>query len=183
MDAVVVYESMWGNTSTVARAIAAGLGRGTQALATDAATPAAIGSCRLVVAGAPVHAMGLPTDTTRASAAAKRQGVDGLSADLGHPPLRDWLEGLAAGPRLYAAFETRIRGPLGRGAVRGIARAFEEAGWAALDEPRGFTVALTTRSAEPAALLLPGQEEAAHRWGEHLRHLLVEAEAEAASPS
>lgn len=179
MDAVVVYESMWGNTSAIARAIAAGLGGGATAVSTDAATPAMIAASRLVVAGAPVHAMGLPTDATRSSAAAKRQGGDGLSADVSHPPLRDWLEALPHGDRHYAAFETRIRGPLGRGAARAISRLFEEAGWSALDEPHGFTVALTTRSSEPAALLLPGQEEAAHRWGAHLRSLLRAADAQA----
>ena len=181
MDAVVVYESMWGNTSAVARAIAAGLGEGARAMTTDAATASVTAACRLVVVGAPVHAMGLPTDSTRVSAAAKRQGPDGLSADVSHPPLRDWLEQIPRGERRYAAFETRIRGPLGRGAARGIARACEDAGWTPLDEPRGFTVALTTRSSEPAALLLPGQEEEAQHWGAHLRALLRATSAEAAT--
>ena len=49
MDAVVVYESMWGNTAAIARAIAAGLGGDAVALTTDAATPEVIEGCRLVV--------------------------------------------------------------------------------------------------------------------------------------
>ena len=31
MKAVVVYESLWGNTAAIARAIAEGIGEGTQA--------------------------------------------------------------------------------------------------------------------------------------------------------
>lgn len=177
MDAVVVYESMWGNTSAIARAIAAGFGDGAVALTTDAATPDVIEKCRLVVAGAPVHALGLPSDATRASASGKRQGTAGLAADTTHPPLRDWLEDLPRGQRWSAAFETRIRGPLGHGAARAIAHAFADRGLTALDEPQSYTVALTTRSSEPAALLLPGQEEQARRWGAHLSHLLAESSA------
>ncbi|WP_297081112.1 hypothetical protein [uncultured Demequina sp.] len=180
MDAVVVFESMWGNTAAIARAIAAGLGGDAVALTTDAATPAVIEASRLVVAGAPVHALNLPTEATRESASAKRQGEHGLAADVTHPPMREWLEGLPRGPRKYAAYETRIRGPLGHGAARAIARHFLDLGYTELEEPRGFTVALTTRSSDPAALLLPGQEEEARRWGAHLRAVLDRV---AAAPS
>ena len=38
MKAVVVYESHWGNTAAVARAVAEGLGHGARALTTDEAT-------------------------------------------------------------------------------------------------------------------------------------------------
>jgi flavodoxin len=36
MKALVVYESLWGNTAAIARAIAEGIGPDAQALATDA---------------------------------------------------------------------------------------------------------------------------------------------------
>ena len=39
MKAVVVYESLWGNTAAIARAIAAGLGPEAKALSTAEATP------------------------------------------------------------------------------------------------------------------------------------------------
>src|SRR4029079_12934400 len=42
MDAVIVYESLWGNTAAVARAIAEGFGPGARVLTTDHATPAAV---------------------------------------------------------------------------------------------------------------------------------------------
>ena len=42
MKAIVVYESYWGNTASVARAIAEGIGAGAQALTTTDATAAEI---------------------------------------------------------------------------------------------------------------------------------------------
>jgi flavodoxin len=39
MKAIVVYESLWGSTAAVARAIADGLGSGARALSTAETTP------------------------------------------------------------------------------------------------------------------------------------------------
>jgi flavodoxin len=65
MKAIVVYESLWGNTAAIARAIAEGLGPEAQALSTAEASGAAIANADLVVAGAPVLAFKLPTDKLR----------------------------------------------------------------------------------------------------------------------
>ena len=54
MDAIVVYESLWGNTAEVARAVAEGLGPGARALRVDEAGPADAAAAELIVAGAPV---------------------------------------------------------------------------------------------------------------------------------
>ncbi|MCD6552991.1 MAG: hypothetical protein J7M16_03140 [Anaerolineae bacterium] len=62
MKAIVVYESLWGNTAAIARAIAEGLGPGARALSTAEATSEAIADADLIVAGAPVHSLSLPTD-------------------------------------------------------------------------------------------------------------------------
>ncbi len=171
MDAVVVYESMWGNTAAVAHEIAAGLGGGAVALTTDKATPRVIYSCALVVAGAPVHGLSLPSHQTRKSASEKvlgHPGQPGLHADVAHPALRDWFETLPRGPRYAAVFDTHIGGPLGHGAMSGITARFADAGYEMLDEPHGFTVRLRTSSAEPGSLLMPGQEELAREWGQRL---------------
>ena len=69
MKAVVVYESHWGNTAAIARAIAEGLGPGSQALSTQEASGAALADVQLVVAGAPVLGFRLPSDTFLASIA------------------------------------------------------------------------------------------------------------------
>lgn len=50
MNAVVVYESLWGNTAAVAKAIAEGLGPDVPALATDEATEGALRGVDLIVA-------------------------------------------------------------------------------------------------------------------------------------
>ena len=67
MKAVVVYESLWGNTAAIAHAIAEGLGPNATALATDEATAAVLADADLVVAGAPLLGFNLPTDDMRAS--------------------------------------------------------------------------------------------------------------------
>jgi flavodoxin len=55
VKAVVVYESHWGNTAAIARAIADGLGSGAQALSTQEASSTALADADLLVAGARVH--------------------------------------------------------------------------------------------------------------------------------
>ncbi len=52
MKAVVVFESHWGNTAAVARAIAEGIGPEARALSTADATGAALAGVDLIVAGA-----------------------------------------------------------------------------------------------------------------------------------
>lgn len=172
MDTVVIYESMWGNTADVARAIAAGLGDGVLALTTEAATPELIADARLIVAGAPVHGLNLPTDGTRATAAKKTEGKPGPHADVSGPSMRSWLEALPAGERYCAAFDTGVRGPLGHGAAPAIMTRMEALGYTAIDEPKTFTVALITRINKTGALLLPGQEEKAFAWGAKLASLM-----------
>jgi hypothetical protein len=102
MRALVVYESMFGNTEAIARAVADGLGE--VVLADVASIPSAAGVDLLVV-GAPTHAFGLSRPATRQDAS--RQGtVRPGTADVG---LREYLD---VSPRLSglaaAAFDTRI---------------------------------------------------------------------------
>ncbi|MBE2235763.1 MAG: hypothetical protein IAE85_19885 [Anaerolinea sp.] len=52
MKAIVVFESHWGNTAAVARAIAEGIGPEARALSTTEATGAALAGVDLIVAGA-----------------------------------------------------------------------------------------------------------------------------------
>lgn len=84
MRAVVVYESHWGNTAAVARAIAEGLGPQAQAMNTDEAVGSAVAGAELVVVGAPVIAFALPREGTRKVAKAERFIVAGA-----YGPLRD----------------------------------------------------------------------------------------------
>ena len=75
MKAVVVYESLWGNTAAIAEGIAAGIGEGTRALSTAEATPDAIAGADLIVAGAPVSASACPPSRCARASAPGREGA------------------------------------------------------------------------------------------------------------
>lgn len=72
MKAIVIYESHWGNTAAVARAIAQGIGGGAQAFSTADATGAALAGVDLIVAGAPLLGFSLPTEGMLKSLATTR---------------------------------------------------------------------------------------------------------------
>ncbi len=114
MDAIVVYESLWGNTAEVARAVAEGLGPGARALRTDEATAADAAGADLIVAGAPVFGFKLSSPQMRDGIRANPG--KGPAPDLSCPPLCTWLEELAPGSGWGAAFDTQVRGPFGKGA-------------------------------------------------------------------
>ena len=137
--AVVVYESLWGNTARIAAAIADGIGPRARALSTAAATAAAIAGADLIVAGAPVLGFKLPTEKMRESIRAN-PGKAPAPPDLSHPAMRTWLDALPAGQGRSAAFDTQVRGPFGS-AAPAIAEALEKAGYVALAKPTGFVVA------------------------------------------
>jgi hypothetical protein len=157
MKAVVVYESHWGNTEAVARAVADGIGPQAQALATDEASAAALEGVSLIVAGAPVMAFGLPND--RALAGLEESGRTApRPPDLSHPSLRRWLSELPAGYGLGAAFETRIWWSP-RGATGTIERELAKAGYRRLLKSERFIV---TGGYGP---LRDGELERARAWG------------------
>ncbi len=160
MHAVVVYESHWGNTEAVARAIADGLGPDACALTTDEASGPAIDGARLIVAGAPVVAFGLPGE--RAMAGLKKAAKSAPAApDLSHPSLRAWLAGLPFGRGVAAAFETRLHWSPG-GSTGTIERGLEAAGYQRLAKGRRFFV---TGQYGP---LREGELERAREWGREL---------------
>lgn len=161
MKAVVVYESLWGNTAAVARAIAEGLGPEARALSTAEATSEAMTGVDLIVAGAPVLGFKLPTEQMRQGARTNPGGKPPQPADLSHPSMRSWLEGLPAGQGRSAAFDTQVRGPFGKAAPT-IAEALEKAGYSRLADPVGFTVA------GRFGPLRKGEFERARRWGAEL---------------
>jgi hypothetical protein len=157
MKAIVVYESLWGNTAAVARAIAEGIGPEARALSTAEATAAEIAGADLIVAGAPVHAFSLPTEGSRKNAG----GGKAPAPDLSHPPMRAWLAGLGAGQGRYAAFETAFKWSPS-GVPKAISKALEGAGYSRAAKPRRF---LITGGSGP---LRDGELEKAKAWGAEL---------------
>ena len=139
--ALVVFESMFGNTEAVARAVAAGL---SETVPVDVVE---VGSAPiepdddvvLLVVGGPTHAFGLSRTDTRHEAAARRDGVLPVSSGIG---IREWLEAARLRPGLAtAAFATRtaIRWVPGT-AARAIGRRLRRRGLDVVVSPRSFHV-------------------------------------------
>ncbi|RJQ56585.1 MAG: hypothetical protein C4521_00170 [Actinobacteria bacterium] len=160
MRSVVVYESLWGNTAAIARAIAEGIGAGAKALPTSEATPAEVAEADLIVAGAPVLGFQLPTDKMRDNIR-NSPGKAPAPPDLSSPSMRSWLETVPEGKARFAAFETRIWWSLG-GATKAIERAFEAKGYRKIAKRQRFIV---TGAYGP---LKEGEIERARRWGAEL---------------
>ena len=164
MKAVVVYESLWGNTAAVARAIAEGIGPQAQALCTDEASTDVVAGADLVVAGAPLLGFTLPTDKMR-DGIRTNPGRPPAPPDLSHPSLRSWLEALPAGSGRFAAFETRLRLSPGS-ATADIARGFERAGYRQVAEVQRFLVK------GKFGPLRDGELDKARRWGAELANVM-----------
>ena len=125
--ALVVYESMFGNTAAVARAIGDGLRPRFDAVdvVDVTAAPRVLDAYDLVVVGGPTHAFGPSRPGTRRSA--REQGAS--AADRG---VREWLAEVVApvSPAPAAAsFDTRLRSRFPTGsAARGIRRRLRRLG-------------------------------------------------------
>jgi hypothetical protein len=160
MKAVVVYESLWGNTAAIARAIAEGIGPEARALSTGEASGAAIADADLIVAGAPVLAFRLPTEKIRENIRAN-PGKAPAAPDLSHPSMRSWLDALPKGHGRSAAFETRIWWSPG-GATAAIVRGLERARYRPVTKAHRFIVK------GAYGPLRDGELERACRWGAEL---------------
>jgi hypothetical protein len=160
VKAVVVYESLWGNTAAIARAIAEGIGTKVPALSTAEATGEAMEGVDLLVAGAPVQGFRLPTESMRKNMGSHERKAP-TPPDLSQPLLRSWLAELPAGAGRSAAFETGFRRSPG-GARSTIIRALERARYRRLSKGQRFVV---TGAYGP---LRDGELERARKWGESL---------------
>lgn len=159
MRAIVVYESHWGNTAEIARAIAEGIGPDARALNTDEASASVVADADLVVAGAPIMAFGLPSDTMIANVA--RDPRAPVAGDISHPSLRHWLEGLPPSRAASASFETKLRWSPG-GATGAIDERFHQAGFRTIAKSQKFWVA------SMYGPLRDGEVERARAWGSQL---------------
>ncbi len=158
---LVVYESMFGNTKTIAEAVADGLSAyAAVELVEVGAAPATlpVGVDALVVGG-PTHAFGMSRASTREDAARQAQGTV-VSSGIG---IREWLESLAPGDVTAAAFDTRIKWPRVPGsAAHGAERHLRHRGFRILAKAETFWV-----QGSPGPLY-GGEADRARRWGEKL---------------
>jgi hypothetical protein len=113
MRVVVVYESIFGNTKTIAEAIANGLGEaGEVTLGTvDDLSPEVVGDAGLLVAGGPTHAHGMARPKAHQTIARDRSYAKYGPVLAGQESLRGWLERLPTGQAMAAAFDTRFDKP------------------------------------------------------------------------
>jgi len=160
MKAIVVYESHWGNTAAIARAIAEGIGPESQALSTAQASGAAIADADLIVAGAPLLGFSLPTEDMLKSIRANAHN-DPTPPDLSHPSMRAWLDTLPKGSGRAAAFETRIWWSPGS-AAKTILSKLERAGYRPIAKAGRFIVK------GKYGPLRDGELERARLWGAEL---------------
>ena len=169
MQAVVVYESVYGNTSMVADAIGAGLRTAAvdvSIVPVSLAAPAVLAGADLVVVGGPTHAHGMSRASTR-KAAVEAAGKPGSNLkaepDALSLGLREWFGSLGRYPAKAAAFDTRLRGPAaltGRASKR-VARLLRAHGFNLVMEPESFLVTKQNR-------LMPHEFTRAREWGTKL---------------
>ena len=157
MNAIVVFESLWGNTAAIARAVADGIGPQAQALHTDEATAACVSEADLVVCGAPLLGFSLPTEQMRQNIR-QNPGSGPVPPDLDHPSMRGWVEALPEGGARYATFETRIWWSPGS-AAKTVAKLLDAKGYVAAAPAEKF---LVTGRYGP---LKAGEVERARAWG------------------
>ena len=138
MKAIVVYESYWGNTAAVARAIAEGLGPDARAMSTAEAKGEALADVGLIVAGSPIIGFSMPSEKSRRDMTAK-PGKAPSPPDMSHPLLRTWLEALPPGSGRAAAFETGFKLSPG-GAAGKILKLLESRGYRPVAKKQRFLV-------------------------------------------
>lgn len=165
MKALVVFESMYGNTAAVGEAIADSLrarGLEVEAVLVSSFDPAETAEFDLLVVGGPTHVHGMSSPRTRSTAASDEKNT--FPEPTLEPGLRTWVAQLPSGAgRLAAAFDTRIDKPvlLTGSAARGIGRRLKRRGFRLVSEPESFLVSTENR-------LLDGELAHAAAWATEL---------------
>lgn len=108
MRALVVYESLWGNTEQIDRAIAAELATKMDVEVVEAETaPVSLEGVDLLLVGGPTHAFSMSRSTTRESAVADHDAPKSPRRGI-----REWLADLVLPHAMKAAtFGTRVNAP------------------------------------------------------------------------
>ncbi|MEV4280063.1 flavodoxin family protein [Actinoplanes xinjiangensis] len=157
MKALVVFESVFGNTEAIARAIAEGLEPDFDVTVADVHTMPAIGDADLIVVGAPTHAFSASRPRTRTHTATTRARAIAIG-------VREYLEYAPWSPGVYAAaFDVRLKMPTlpGSGA-RKVYRRLRGLGCHMVAPAEPFHV---TRMTGPLA---DGERDRARQWARTL---------------
>ena len=141
MRALVVYESMFGHTEQIARAVATGLSvhGDTDVREVEGLVGHVGAGYDLIVVGGPTHAFSMSRDSTRADAI--ERGATQGSQLLG---IREWLEHLGRHPQeaMVATFDTRVQRVrrLPGSAAKAAAKRLRALGFEAAAAPESFYV-------------------------------------------
>lgn len=166
LDAVVLYESWFGNTRRVAERVTVGLlaaGVRAQAFRLDQADSQAVKNADLIVIGGPTHAHGISNEATRIEARHWSEDPDKkltLETDPATSGLREWLEAAGPSARRFAAFSTRadLAELLSGSAAHSIRRRLHKKGWTVFSPDESFIVPVSGNVVEE-------QLERAESWG------------------
>ncbi|GAA2740752.1 flavodoxin family protein [Kitasatospora cinereorecta] len=172
MQAVIVYESMYGNTREIAEAIAEGVHEAepeasVSCVPVSEAGPDVTRAADLLVVGGPTHMHGMSSGVSRklahTAAAQKDEGdaADKAGAEAESPGLRSWFHDLpqTESGTHAAAFDTRADFRMSGGAATGIARRLSHHHYDVVVEPEGFVVEDTEGP------LRAGELDRAKAWG------------------
>jgi len=180
MKALVVYESMYGNTHEVAAAIASGLAQSeappeVQVGSVADLEPESVADADVVIVGGPTHMHGMSRSSTRKAAVAAADDDDDVDAEPGAegPGLREWLGRLPADrEKRSAAFDTRAEGSalIYGSAAKGIARRLRRCKYQPVADPESFFIA------ESEGPLKEGETDRARLWGVELASRLQRLE-------
>jgi flavodoxin len=170
MKVLVIYESMFGNTEQIARAVTAGLSEAVDAQLVEVAdAPTEPDSeVALIVAGGPTHAFSMSRENTRADAISK-------GAPEGHQRfgLREWMAALPSGPHTekMATFDTKVKTMrhLPGSAAKSAAKAAHRHGYESVSKAESFYVD------DVDGPLLDGELDRARAWGQQLAASLTKA--------
>jgi flavodoxin len=173
MRALVIYESMYGNTHAIADAIAEGLGGevGVRPVHDAGGVP---GDLDFLVVGGPTHMHGLSTALSRkmAVSAAKEDAGTVEPGATEEPGLREWLRGLDGAGLRAAAFDTRgdarASVTLTGSAARGIGRRLRRRGCDVIDS-QSFLVE------DAEGPLEDGELDRAREWGAALAQAMTQS--------
>lgn len=164
MKALIVVESMFGNTREAAEAAAEGLretGAEVQVLDVAAAPASPAGDVDLLVVGGPTHAFSMTREATRRDALSQAHVTDEARADTG---IREWIAAAAPDPSVrVVTFDTRVKKAFIPGsAAKSAAKALAHHGFEHAERGETFWVEDTPGP------LKPGEVERARAWGRSL---------------
>ncbi|PZF86126.1 flavodoxin family protein [Jiangella anatolica] len=160
MRALVIFESMFGNTEKIAEAIADGLSE-TMTVDTVEVGSAddSVDGVDLLVVGGPTHAFGMSRESTRKSAADRGAGTVASKAG----GIRDWIATAHGDGTLFATFDTKADHPhLPGSAAHAARRQLRRRGF------RPFAAATSFYVTDLEGPLAAGEVERARRWGQQL---------------